>query len=136
MEGTHMTDRAAESRPRPPFAHAAMPDEFRMSSQRDGDTHTIRLFGELDLATVDAVQHELERVEGTDAPAIVVDLSGLAFMDSTGVRLLVGAHARSRTHADRLTLLRGSAAVQHVLAVAGLDDQLPFADTPAQPPER
>ncbi|MDX6720884.1 MAG: anti-sigma factor antagonist [Solirubrobacteraceae bacterium] len=129
-----MTDRAAESRPRPQVTHAAGRDEFRMSSERDGDTHTIRLFGELDLATVDAVQHELERVEDSDAPSILVDLSGLAFMDSSGVRLLVGAHARSRTDADRLTLLRGSAAVQRVLEVSGLDDQLPFADPPEPRP--
>jgi anti-sigma B factor antagonist len=129
-----MTDRAAESHPRPPVAQAAGPEEFRMSSERDGDTHTIRLFGELDLASVDAVEHELERVEGTDAPSIVVDLAGLAFMDSTGVRLLVGAHARSLASADRLTLLRGNAAVQHVLVVSGLDDRLPFADPPSPRP--
>jgi anti-sigma B factor antagonist len=132
---TDRTDRAAESRTPPPAAHPARPPEFTMSSERAGDTHTIRLFGELDLATVDAVQHELERVEGTDAPSIVVDLSGLEFMDSSGVRLLVGAHARSRSDADRLTLLRGCAAVQHVLEVSGLDDQLPFAQ-PAAPRTR
>lgn len=126
-----MTDRAAESRTRPPAAHWR--DEFRMSSEREGDKHAVRLFGELDLATTERVQQELERIEATDASSIVLDLSGLAFMDSSGVRLLVGAHARSRASSNRLTLLRGGPAVQHVLEVSGLLGRLPFADRRTPP---
>lgn len=101
---------------------------LRMTSEREGDLHTICLFGELDLASAEAVQRELQLVEATDAEAIVVDLSGLTFMDSTGVRLIVSADARSRADSDRLTLLRGPANVQRVFALTGLEDRLPFAD--------
>lgn len=97
-------------------------------SVREGDVHTVSLSGELDLATADAVQQELERVEATDAEAIVIDLSGLTFMDSTGVRLIVSAHQRSRADTNRLTLLRGSAPVQRVMQLSGVDALLPFAD--------
>jgi anti-anti-sigma factor len=99
-----------------------------MSSQRDGDDHTICLFGELDLASADGVEQELQRVEATDAGSIVVDLSGLTFMDSTGLRLLLSAHARSREQADRLALRRGPPSVQRVVELSGVDDLLPFAD--------
>lgn len=99
-----------------------------MRSERAGDVHTIRLSGELDLATADDVERELERVEATDAATIVLDLSGLTFMDSTGVRLVVNAHARSRAAGQRLTLLRGQAAVQRVMELSGVDALLPFAD--------
>ena len=97
-------------------------------SERDGAVHTITLSGELDLATAASVDAELGRVEAGDAPSIVLDLSGLSFMDSTGVRLLINAHARSRADSDRLTLLRGRAAVQRVLQLSGVDVLLPFAD--------
>ena len=99
-----------------------------LRSAREGDVHTISLSGELDLATADDVQRELERVEASDAGAIVLDLSGLMFMDSTGVRLLLTAQARSRADANRLTLLRGGPAVQRVLELSGVDALLPFAD--------
>lgn len=102
--------------------------DFTMRSGREGEIHTISLIGELDLATADDVEAELERVEATDAASIVLDLSALTFMDSTGVRLLVNAHARSRTDSSRLTLLRGGAAVQRVLELSGVDVLLPFAD--------
>ena len=112
-------------------AHAAQRSElgeFSMTSDRDGGTHTVRLYGELDLAHTDAVREELERVEATDARAIVLDLSGLTFMDSTGVRLLLSAHARSRADANRLSLLRGPLSVQRVLELCGVEGMLPFAD--------
>lgn len=130
-----MTDRAARSHTRRAAAHPYTGHEFRMSSERNGDVHAIHLFGELDLATIDPVQHELERVEASDARSILIDLSGLAFMDSTGVRLLVGAHARSRADRDRLRLVRGNAAVQRAIEVSGLDDRLPFVDA-RTPPSR
>lgn len=102
--------------------------ELTIRSVREGGVHTIALTGELDLATADEVDKELERVEATDAKSIVLDLSGLSFMDSTGVRLVVNAHTRSRADADRLTLRRGQAAVQRVMELSGVDVLLPFAD--------
>lgn len=102
--------------------------ELTIASARDGVTHTISVAGELDLATADAVQVALERAESSDAEAIVLDLSGLTFMDSTGVRLLVEAHARSQGDSNRLVLVRGSKPVQRVLKLSGVDGLLPFAD--------
>lgn len=102
--------------------------ELSMSSGRENEVHIIGLAGELDLASAAALHNELERVEATDAQSIILDLSELAFIDSTGVRLLLTAHARSRADSNRLTMLRGSAAVQRVLELTGVEDQLPFAD--------
>lgn len=99
-----------------------------MRSEREDEIHTVRLSGELDLATAGEVERELERVEATDAASIVLDLSGLTFMDSTGVRLVVNAHTRARAEGRRLTLVRGQAAVQRVMELSGVDALLPFAD--------
>jgi anti-sigma B factor antagonist len=102
-------------------------DHLTVASEREGDVHTIALAGELDVAAAGRVQHELERVEATDALSIVVDLSGLTFMDSTGVRLLTEAQARMRADCDRLLVLRGPGPVQRVFELCGADDLLPFA---------
>jgi anti-sigma B factor antagonist len=101
--------------------------QLTVSSEREGDVHTISLAGELDVATVPAVERELEHVEATDALSIVVDLGGLEFIDSTGVRMLLSANARSRADAHRLVLLRGSAPVQRVFEICGVHRRLPFA---------
>jgi anti-anti-sigma factor len=123
-----MIDDTCEQRERSRATQTSAPGAFTMSSERRGDVHTIRPCGELDVATAGGVQRELERVEATDARSIVVDLSGLTFMDSTGVRLVLSARARSRADANRLALLRGPAAVQRTLELCGVDGLLPFAD--------
>lgn len=102
--------------------------ELTVRADRDGGVVTIRLAGELDIATAARVEAELEQAEAGDARSIVVDLSGLTFMDSTGLRLLLAAHARSRANSDRLGLLRGPAAVQRVFELSGVDESLPFTD--------
>jgi anti-sigma B factor antagonist len=99
-----------------------------ISSERDGDVHTIALHGELDLATADEVDRELRRVEGTDARSIVLDLTGLSFMDSTGIRVILSADVRSRADANRLRLVHGPTAVRRVFELSGVVDLLPFAD--------
>ena len=98
-----------------------------LRSAREGDVHTIALTGELDLETARAVRAELERIEREDALRIVVDMSELTFIDSTGVRLVLTAHARSVADGGRLTLLRGPRAVQRVFEICGVDELLPFA---------
>ena len=102
--------------------------DLTLTSEREGVVHSICLFGELDLATADTVQDELTHVEASNADSIIIDLSGLTFIDSTGIRLLYSAAARSRADCDRLTLLRGGAAVQRALQLTALEDRLPFAD--------
>lgn len=80
----------------------------------------------MDLSNAGEVERELLHAESTDARAIVIDLSGLTFMDSTGIRLLIAADARSRTDSGRLSLTRPPAQVLRVLCIAGIDELLPF----------
>ena len=123
-----MTEDSSEQRDRMQPGDLIDLGELTIRSVREGGVHTVALTGELDLATAGEVDKELARVEATDAESIVLDLSGLTFMDSTGVRLVVTAHARSRADANRLTLRRGQAAVQRVMELSGVDVLLPFDD--------
>jgi len=102
--------------------------ELMLRSERDGDVHTIRLFGELDLASAAKVEDELKALEATDVAAIIVDLAGLTFIDSTGITLLIAAEVRSRADSNRLRVLRGPASVQRVFEICAVDGFLPFAD--------
>lgn len=123
-----MSDEVAQQRGSLPGADMWSVGRLTVRSQRDGVLHTIALEGELDLATAEDLQRELLRVEGSDALSIVLDLSALEFIDSTGVRLLLQASARSRANSNRLALLRGPRAVQRVFELTGILDRLPFAD--------
>jgi anti-sigma B factor antagonist len=96
---------------------------------REGDDHRIDLAGELDIAGSEVVEAEFAHAEAGGPGRIVVDLGGLEFMDSTGVRLLLALNARvRRDDGTRLALRRGPPAVQQVLRITGVDALLPFVD--------
>jgi anti-sigma B factor antagonist len=93
----------------------------------------VSLRGEFDISTAPRVEETLRRVE-TDEPAtVVIDLSGLDFMDSTGLRTLVNADQRARQAGRRLALVRGSEMVQRVLRLTRLDERFEILEDPAAP---
>ncbi|HEX6752635.1 MAG TPA: STAS domain-containing protein [Solirubrobacterales bacterium] len=100
-------------------------------THRDGSTCTVVLAGELDLANTDELWGELKRAEndGT-APSIVLDMTELEFIDSTGISILVAMHQRLNSDGDRFKLVRSEAsAVNRVLALTGLDKSIPHVDS-------
>jgi anti-sigma B factor antagonist len=98
-----------------------------LRSERNGDAYVIALAGELDLDGAPRLEEELLCAEATDAASIVVDLSALEFIDSTGLRLLVMAAERSHSE-GRFTILRGPKQVHRVFEITDLVNRLPFAD--------
>jgi anti-anti-sigma factor len=107
-----------------------------LRSERAGDTHVIALAGELDLASVRDVETELAGVEATARLAtLVIDLRGVTFIDSSGLRLVLEASRRADTTAYRLALVRPSDRVFRAFEISGIDALLPFepADAEARP---
>ena len=102
------------------------------SREHDGRVH-VALRGELDLSTVNKVQEELRRVEAGDPPLVVLDLSALTFLDSTGLRSLIAADARGREQGRRLTLAQGPAVVRRVFEITGLEGRLDIVDEEPSP---
>ena len=94
---------------------------------RDGLVR-IALRGELDLSSVSKVEDELKRVEANAPGVLVLDLSRLSFLDSTGLRCLVTADQRARDDGRRLVLVRGPDQVQRVFAITRLEERLEMVD--------
>jgi anti-anti-sigma factor len=96
-------------------------------ADRDGG-RVLSLSGELDLTGIDLLRRELEQAEATDARSIVVDLSALEFLDSSGLNELLAAQQRSSSDGDRLALQRGPAPIQRVFEISGVLDRFRFVD--------
>ncbi len=100
---------------------------------REGGVHRLTLIGELDLATAPLIESAFDAVLRDDsAEMIVVDLTELSFMDSTGVHLLVRMRAACED-ADRLRVINGSRAVQRVLDLSGVRAHLPIISRDSDP---
>jgi anti-sigma B factor antagonist len=97
------------------------------TEDRDGLVR-MALVGELDLSSVAKVQEELRRVEAASPATLVVDLSKLTFLDSTGLRCIVTADERARDEGRRVVIVRGPDAVQRVFAITRLEERLEMVD--------
>jgi anti-sigma B factor antagonist len=109
---------------------AASEDEFQVAVDREGELAVVRPQGELDLATVGRLADALAplREQGT---AVLLDLDGLTFIDSSGLRLLLTATAAAQDAGQPLTLRGGQPNVARTLELCGVLDHLPFGDAPA-----
>jgi anti-anti-sigma factor len=96
-------------------------------TDRERRVHRLVPSGELDIATAGMLRAAFEAVltEDGDAEMIVVDLTELAFIDSTGLRLLLELSAECE-QGDRLRIINGSPAVERLLDIAGVRSCLPL----------
>jgi len=90
----------------------------------------VGLHGELDISEVEQAEKVLAAAEAKQPSLLVIDLRGLEFMDSSGIRLVVEADLRARDEERRLVLVRGSDAVHRVFTIALLDRRMEFVDEP------
>jgi anti-sigma B factor antagonist len=102
-------------------AHVGSSVTITEASDTDGAV-ILQLVGELDLSSVDAVRTIADRVIDRGARDIVFDLSGLEFMDSSGIALLLTVAER----VERTTIRKPSAIVRRVIEVTGLATTLPM----------
>jgi anti-sigma B factor antagonist len=97
--------------------------------KEDGDAVVIRAMGELEISTTPTLDRELQKALDGKASEVTVDLSGLSFIDSTGLRLLSFATAHSKANRKPFHILRGaSVPVIRTLQITGLDHSLPVID--------
>jgi anti-sigma B factor antagonist len=103
---------------------------FEMTEHQQEDATVLALAGELDFGTVGQVQQRLGELRDARQPTLL-DLDGLTFMDSTGIRLVLTACEDAERSEWRFRVTRGSERVRHVLEAAQVIDRLPYDDAKA-----
>jgi anti-sigma B factor antagonist len=102
--------------------------ELKIRLEDEPQAAFISLYGALDLGTAEVLDSTIRSVESRTAKTIILDLSGLSFIDSTGITVLIRAATRSPSDINGLALLRGPEPVQRLFKLTGLEEHLPFAD--------
>jgi anti-anti-sigma factor len=90
-----------------------------------GTTATVVLTGRLDIAGADVVALPLATLSGSK-DSLVIDMAGVTFLASMGLRHLVAASKAVRRRNGRLVLLNPNAAVVEVIEASALTDLLPI----------
>jgi anti-sigma B factor antagonist len=85
------------------------------------DVELVAVSGELDLSNAFELRRQVEASLRSRHSAVLVDLSGVKHMDSTGLAALIDAHQAVQERRGRLALVIGSEPVRRTIEVRGLD---------------
>jgi anti-sigma B factor antagonist len=90
------------------------------------DAVRLRPMGNLDVATGPVVERQLRKLVEAGFQRLIVDLGGLSFMDSTGLRLALKWDADARQDGFEIAFVPGPPAVQRVFELTGMSDRVTF----------
>jgi len=104
---------------------------LQIRTEREEDDYTVALSGELDLASAGQLDTAIAELCADGAKEIVLDLGGLEFMDSTGLRSVLVGEELCKVNGCEMLIGRTSRQVARLFDVSGLGERLPRrAETP------
>ena len=107
-----------------------VPDQLQIEVRHDGTRVVLTLAGELDMASAERLQQAIDD-EGLRAEtSVVLNLKGLQFIDSTGLRVMLRALKRCRARGQDFAITPGSPQVQRLLSITGVAMHLPTISSP------
>ena len=98
------------------------------SMVRDG-LGLIKLTGEVDLYTAPRFKDDLVALIDDGVADVVIDLSGVTFIDSTALGVIISGVKRMRERDGHLAIVAGSRPVVRILDITGLNKVLTIFDT-------
>jgi anti-anti-sigma factor len=101
---------------------------FGCDVQPERDGVRVLPHGELDAATGPALERQIGELRDAGFRRLILDLSQLDFMDSTGLRLILKWDAEARQDGFSIEIVPGPPVVQRVFEVTGTAARLPFVD--------
>ncbi len=102
-------------------------DGFAIEIARENGAVLVRARGEFDLAAVESAEREISAAEQDGPSTIIFDLGAVTFVDSSGLRVLLGAAERARTSGRRFLAARPTGQVDRLLEMTGCKTMLEVA---------
>jgi anti-sigma B factor antagonist len=101
---------------------------FDLQTETEGSSSLVKIRGDLDLQVVDQVADALARIESDDPELLVIDLSRLSFMDSTGMGVIAAAHIRAVDAGRRFAIVIPPAGVKQAFERTKLNEVITTTD--------
>ena len=104
------------------------PQQFHIRVEHDGPAAQLHLTGEMDVACEEPFSDAVRMCLARGATELLVDVSELTFIDSSGLRLLIALWDRSRNNGLEVSIMPGTGQVRRTMEIAGVDTFLPIVD--------
>ena len=103
--------------------------ELQLATRHEGDVAVVSALGEVDVFSAPGLDSELDAQIAAGNARLVVDLSEVSFLDSTGLGVLVKALKHAREADGWLHLVVTSDRIRKIFEITGLDASIPIFDT-------
>jgi len=103
--------------------------DLQVETRHEGDTAVVAATGEVDVYTAPALDAEITGLLQGGSSRLVVDLTGVSFLDSTGLGVLVKGLKSARDAGGSMHLVVTSERIRKIFDITGLDASLPLHDT-------
>ncbi len=103
--------------------------ELQLATRHEGEVSVVSARGEVDVFSAPGLDTELDALIAAGNARLVVDLSEVAFLDSTGLGVLVKALKHAREAGGWLHLVITSDRIRKIFEITGLDASIPIFDT-------
>ncbi|HEU5472901.1 MAG TPA: STAS domain-containing protein [Actinophytocola sp.] len=112
------------------FDHPAPEDQLTVDSRHVGGAVVVGVTGEIDIVTAPRLQEAVQDALDRTGHLVVIDLTGVSFMGSTGLAVLAEGDAMARRTGKslRIVFTRGNHAVHRTIELTGLDRMLAIYD--------
>ena len=101
---------------------------FDLETESEGNSALVRIRGDLDLQVVERVTEALTQIESGEPELLVIDLSRVSFMDSSGMGAIAAAHIRATDAGRRFAIVRPPAGVRQAFDRTRLDEVITITD--------
>jgi stage II sporulation protein AA (anti-sigma F factor antagonist) len=99
-----------------------------VETSNGGKSALVRLRGDFDLEVAESVAVKLAEVESTGPELLVLDLSGLSFLDSSGMGVIAAAHTRAETADRRFVVVDPPYGVKRAFSISKLDEVITIVE--------
>jgi anti-sigma B factor antagonist len=103
--------------------------DLQVETRHEGEVAVVAATGEVDVFTAPALDGEITALLEQGRSRLVVDLSGVSFLDSTGLGVLVKGLKKARDAGGSIHLVVTSDRIRKIFDITGLDASLPLYDT-------
>jgi anti-anti-sigma factor len=104
------------------------PEPFRTELEPHRETIMVSVWGEIDIQTTEQLDQQLREVLDSGFKRVVLDLRNVTFLDSSGLRTVLGVHSATRETGVQFALVSGPAPVQRIFSITGTDETLLFIE--------
>lgn len=106
---------------------------LRIATRRVAGAPVVTLSGEIDVLTAAGLRVALARAVSVDGAGVLLDMRGVTFIDSTGIRTLLEAARDAESRAGGLSLLISDGPVSRVFDLMGLREWIDVRDAESLP---